>query len=319
MLNKKKTKLSIENNNSISKKIIISLVIILCIISGIFIFIKYGIGETEAKKDNTNVNDSINSDNTEEYYSQNSTFDLGEKLYNQKDYEAAYKKLSEIKVDAIEYDEAQEYMEICKNNLLHECINEVNSLVSEEYYTKALDELHKYRDIIGNDEEIVDKIAEIKQIRLEHINNELGIGEDTIITTDNINTLNISSPKKYMIFVSLEDQMVYIYKGYTNNWALEKSFSCSSGIEGEETPAGNFYIQNRGYSFYSEDYEQGAKYWVGFMGNYLFHSLPYNEDLTEIVDPTIGVPASHGCIRLEETDAKWIYDNIPQNARVIIR
>ena len=45
-------------------------------------------------------------------------------------------------------------------------------------------------------------------------------------------------------------------------------------------------------------------------GDYLFHSVPYNKDQSEVVDYTLGVPASHGCIRLKTEDAKWIYDNI---------
>ena len=70
--------------------------------------------------------------------------------------------------------------------------------------------------------------------------------------------------------------------------------------------------------FYSEQYEQGGKYWVQFLGDYLFHSLPYDEDQDEIVDNTLGVPASHGCIRLDTEDAKWIYDNCRYGTTVVI-
>ena len=197
--------------------------------------------------------------------------------------------------------------------------NESEELFNNEKYTQALDILNKCNDFIDGEENLVKRIQQIEDVRLEKINKEIGLTKDVIISNNNINTLNISSPTKYLIFVSLNEQKVYIYKGHTNNWNECKSFICSSGIKGEETPPGNYFVENRGYSFYSEEYEQGAKYWVGFKGNYLFHSLPYNEDLTEIVDPTIGVPSSHGCIRLEEENAKWIYDNVSGNSRVIIR
>ena len=37
-----------------------------------------------------------------------------------------------------------------------------------------------------------------------------------------------------------------------------------------------------------------------------------------VVDNTLGTPASHGCIRLKTNDAKWIYDNIDDDTKVII-
>ena len=72
------------------------------------------------------------------------------------------------------------------------------------------------------------------------------------------------------------------------------------------------------HGFFSDKYNQGGKYWVQFYGDYLFHSVPYNKDQSEVVDYTLGVPASHGCIRLKTEDAKWIYDNIESGTKVII-
>ena len=44
-----------------------------------------------------------------------------------------------------------------------------------------------------------------------------------------------------------------------------------------------------------------------------------DETETNIVDYTLGKPASHGCIRLRESDSKWIYDNVPKDSKVIIQ
>ncbi len=112
--------------------------------------------------------------------------------------------------------------------------------------------------------------------------------------------------------------MTYIYSGSNNNWNLIKEFSSSTGIEGKETPKGIFSVTDRGDWFYSEEFQQGAKYWVQFMGDYLFHSLPYDESQENIVDYTLGKPASHGCIRLNVEDAKWLYDNIDDGTKIII-
>ena len=55
-----------------------------------------------------------------------------------------------------------------------------------------------------------------------------------------------------------------------------------------------------------------------FLGDYLFHSLPYDENQNQILDYTLGTPSSHGCIRLNTEDAKWIYDTIDDDTKVII-
>ena len=83
---------------------------------------------------------------------------------------------------------------------------------------------------------------------------------------------------------------------------------------------GTYYIQDRGTEFFSQKYKEGATYWVRFQGNYLFHSVPRDENwvVKKEEEDKIGSPASHGCIRLKENDAKWIYDNVPENTMVII-
>ena len=138
------------------------------------------------------------------------------------------------------------------------------------------------------------------------------------ITSTNIHTLNIESLTPYLIYVNLSDQMTYVYKGTMNKWNTAKSFICSTGIDDEKTPTGIFDVRERGDWFFSDKYEQGGKYWVQFYGDYLFHSVPYNKDQSEVVDNTLGTPASHGCIRLKTEDAKWIYDNIESGTKVII-
>ena len=80
-----------------------------------------------------------------------------------------------------------------------------------------------------------------------------------------------------------------------------------------------FSIKEKGEWFFSKKYNQGGKYWVQFLGNYLFHSTPFDKDKKTIVDYTLGTPASHGCIRLSVDDSKWLYDNIPKNTKVIIK
>ena len=64
----------------------------------------------------------------------------------------------------------------------------------------------------------------------------------------------------------------------------------------------------------------GANWWVSFYGDYLFHTVPTDSDGNYIVSEAekLGRPASHGCLRLTVSDAKWIYDNIPDGTTVVI-
>lgn len=126
------------------------------------------------------------------------------------------------------------------------------------------------------------------------------------------------SKNTYLIEVDISSQLVKISK----DGEPFKEMICSTGIEGKETPLGEFQIQNRGTWFFNNTYKQGAKYWVSFRdwGIYLFHSVAMDEN-QEIIpeeEAKLGTPASHGCVRLPVADAKWIYDNIPAETKVII-
>ena len=43
----------------------------------------------------------------------------------------------------------------------------------------------------------------------------------------------------------------------------------------------------------------------------------YNKNGT-LQDGRVGIPLSHGCVRLEIGHAKWIYDNIPSGTHVVV-
>lgn len=123
---------------------------------------------------------------------------------------------------------------------------------------------------------------------------------------------------KYWIDVDVTAQVVKVFEGEE----VIKTMTASTGVEGHETPLGTFQIQNRGDWFFTEKYSQGAKYWVSFKdwGVYLFHSLAMDRDKNIIPEEAekLGQPASHGCIRLQVEDAKWIYETIPARSKVVI-
>ena len=256
--------------------------------------------------------------------------DLGVNNYDNGDFDVAISYLSKIPDTSTHYSNSIKYIEKCQNDYKEMLFNDADALIKNDYYTKAINLLSNIdTSIIPNDDiDINNKIDAISQAKENYLaslnandNENISMTSGQLIqaiTSNNINTLNIESLTSHLIYVSLADQITYVYKGNMNNWDKIKSFTCSTGINEEKTPTGIFDVRERGEWFFSDKYNQGGRYWVQFYGDYLFHSVPYNEDKSEILDNTLGKAASHGCIRLKTADAKWIYDNIQAGTKVII-
>ena len=84
---------------------------------------------------------------------------------------------------------------------------------------------------------------------------------------------------------------------------------CSTGAPSSPTVLGNYTIT--GYRMYSFGHGYTCYYATQFWGDYLFHSVPYNEGTHTIQDGRLGYSVSLGCVRLAINNAKWIYDTIP--------
>lgn len=133
-----------------------------------------------------------------------------------------------------------------------------------------------------------------------------------------------AASSNYSVKVDISEQRVYVYKENE----LVKKMICSTGIEKPETmtPRGQYIINKngdkRGEWFYSKEFKQGAKYWVGFIGGeFLFHSVPMdiNKKIIESEAEKLGSPASHGCVRMSVDDAKWFYTTIPKGTSLLIQ
>lgn len=268
--------------------------------------------------------DTDNNTNTSSISSNDNTLNLGISAFNDKNYDLAMEYFNSISNDSDSYKIAQEYISDYKYNYKSYLFSSIDELVANKYYTKAIDKLSNYDSSLLTENEISEvenKINSIKLFREEYVDEDTEYTSNAIlqeITPNNINTLSIISKTPYLIYLSLSKQTTYVYKNIDNSWSLEKEFPCSTGIEGQETPKGVFYITNRGDWFYSDEFKQGGKYWIQFMGDYLFHSVPFDESQSTILDDTLGIPSSHGCIRLKVEDSKWLYDNLPNDTKIII-
>ena len=233
--------------------------------------------------------------------------------------------LSDCKAQALEYEET------CLDKIREPILKTVDEYISNEKYSKGIEYLDSQINSLPDDPKLQEKRDELEKLRLEHLEDysQKNIDKATARTApvmeyykklneDTINQFDITSNTNYLVFVNIAEQKTYVYEGSKNDWTLDKTFTCSTGIEGKETPVGVFTVQNRAPWFFSPKYGQGGKYYVQFMGNYLFHSIPFNSDKTTISDPTLGVPASHGCIRLSVEDSKWLYDNVQNGSKIII-
>ncbi len=126
-----------------------------------------------------------------------------------------------------------------------------------------------------------------------------------------------ASSTQWLIMTDTSACQVGVYSGSYGNWKRVALWSCGPGKPSTPTVKGEFTIYGRGKSFGSRTYT--CWYYTQFYGNYLFHSVLYNHgSMTQIQDGTLGKQVSHGCVRLDINNAKWLYDNIPNGTKVVI-
>ncbi|OPJ55200.1 L,D-transpeptidase [Clostridium oryzae] len=178
---------------------------------------------------------------------------------------------------------------------------------------KELHRIIKQNNIFLNS----DKKIEVKQTKNK---NEKAVMANKYVFPKEEPVRAVPSNHKYLVKVKINQQKVDVYE---DEYKI-RTMKCSTGLSGENssTPLGHFKINGYyGQYFYSSKYNEGARYWVGFInGKYLFHSIPTEQDGDVIASEAkkIGNRASHGCVRLSIKDAYWFYETIPQGSEVII-
>lgn len=123
---------------------------------------------------------------------------------------------------------------------------------------------------------------------------------------------NYRSSTTYLILVDCTRNRFAVYQ-WDNGWYAVHEWICSTGANGC-TVRGEFTTKLKGYSF-GRGYT--CYYFTQFYGDYLIHSVKYYPGTMRIMDGRLGVNVSHGCVRLEINNAKWVYDNIPRSTKVV--
>ena len=156
---------------------------------------------------------------------------------------------------------------------------------------------------------------------------ESKVTEYTSAYTANLDVLERNKANKskrlYKAVVNRRTNTVTIYTyGDDGKYNVPvRAMICSCGLEtkADITPVGSFSVYFKHYwqPLYGGVY---GKYVTGFSGDYLFHSVPYlkTESNTLKTDEfnKLGKNASQGCVRLQVSDAKWVYDNLDNNTVV---
>lgn len=124
-----------------------------------------------------------------------------------------------------------------------------------------------------------------------------------------------SSPTRYIVMVDRSAHTVGVYQGGKGFWSNVHYWQCADGAPGTPTVTGVFSVGIRGYYFNSGAYR--CFWFTQFYGDYLFHSVTCWPN-GAIADGRVGMALSHGCVRLEMDNAKWIYDNIPAGTTVVV-
>ncbi|WP_305299805.1 L,D-transpeptidase family protein, partial [Parvibacter caecicola] len=132
----------------------------------------------------------------------------------------------------------------------------------------------------------------------------------------NAKAQSFSSNTSWLILVDRDSKHVGIYRGSKGNWTCVKYWLCCVGKPSSPTITGSYTVSGKGLSF-GDGYT--CWYYTQIKGNYLFHSVSYLPgSKTQLLDGRLGVANSKGCVRLEISNAKWMYDNVPYGSKIYI-
>ena len=132
-------------------------------------------------------------------------------------------------------------------------------------------------------------------------------------------------PTKYTLTVDVTNQITraYTYDENGQYTVLVREMICSTGTSKYPTPCGTTIMpKKRARWGYFPTWGSHAQYLTRIDSANAFHSVLYAEpDETTLSVKSfeaLGTPASHGCVRLLVSDAKWIYDNCKEGTIITV-
>ena len=124
------------------------------------------------------------------------------------------------------------------------------------------------------------------------------------------------APAQYCLMVDVANQITraYTYDENGEYTVLVREMICSTGTTSNPTPLGTTIMPSKRARWgYFPTWDSHAQYLTRIDSANAFHSVLYSaadeRTLAESSFNALGTRASHGCVRLLVSDAKWIYDN----------
>ena len=141
-----------------------------------------------------------------------------------------------------------------------------------------------------------------------------------------VNLSGYSSPTRYLIWLNLKTQQVNIFEGSKGSWKLTRSYDCSTGTNLTPTVSGVYSVIYKTDLWRFDEtindvlhknffYTHSV---TGFWGGQAFHSMPYKTEDDTLYIKTMGIPSSHGCVRMPDEGCEYIYEQIPYSTTVVI-
>ena len=135
--------------------------------------------------------------------------------------------------------------------------------------------------------------------------NAYGAEGDSTTAENFVNQAGFGSKTKYLIWVSLYSQRVYVFTGSRGHWTCIKNWACNTGKASTPTISGK---NKKIYAKYPKNSKH--KYWSRFTRYSSIHGRNPG-------DPKLGRPISGGCVRVDNANALFIMKKIPKKTRVV--
>lgn len=125
-----------------------------------------------------------------------------------------------------------------------------------------------------------------------------------------------ASATGYLLLCDRSTCYTAVYTGSKGNWKRVKFWRCCVGSTATPTPKGSYVVEGKVPVFHGKENAYSCYYGVLFDSNreMMFHSVGYKNNGSkadkDIIFSNLGQWASHGCVRLELKNAKWLYDHV---------
>lgn len=130
--------------------------------------------------------------------------------------------------------------------------------------------------------------------------------EAVLFVNELVKRKGITTNKNYFIWVSFYSQKMYVMQRTAKGWEYYDSWDCATGKAATPSPTGDKAIGKKKKSHHN------IKWWSSFSNpKSIANSIHGKKKGWKL-----GLPQSHGCIRNEVYNAKWVYDNCPKYTKV---